>query len=201
MHVTCSCILLSLMEDLTIDFPSRFITSIIDVYQDTATRDKLIFPSTISRILKHFSIPIPLSPLFTIMGANCAGSVQRSEAQLQLKRPCIEITNPATFATPPSSASSFSAPSSSAAGGVTLEAIMEQLQQMHANFSDRLDTLTDEMCQMNIRVGHIAHRQACMVGLTHSPSPSPEASPDDAVDDDEDDAYSSNGYDKMSTSQ
>ena len=39
--------LLSLMEDLTIDFPSHFITSIIDVYQDTATRDKLIFLSTI----------------------------------------------------------------------------------------------------------------------------------------------------------
>ena len=42
---------LSLMEDLTIDFPSHFITSIIDVYQDTATRDKLIFPSAITRIL------------------------------------------------------------------------------------------------------------------------------------------------------
>ena len=28
----CACFLLSLMEDLTIDFPSHFITSIIDVY-------------------------------------------------------------------------------------------------------------------------------------------------------------------------
>ena len=35
--------LLSLMEDLSIDFPSHFITSIIDVYQDIATYDKLIF--------------------------------------------------------------------------------------------------------------------------------------------------------------
>ena len=59
--------LISLMEDLSIDFPSHLITSIIDVYQDTITRDKLIFPSTIMWILRHFSIPIPPSPLFTIM--------------------------------------------------------------------------------------------------------------------------------------
>ena len=45
--------LLSLMEDLSIDFPSHFITSIIDVDQDTATRDKLIFPSAITRILQR----------------------------------------------------------------------------------------------------------------------------------------------------
>ena len=67
--------LVSLMEDLTIDFPSHFITSIIDVYQDTATRDKLIFPSSIMWTLQHFSIPIPLFPLFTIMGAICVSSV------------------------------------------------------------------------------------------------------------------------------
>lgn len=41
---------LSLLEHLTIDFPSHFIISIIDVYIDTATYDKLIFPSTITRI-------------------------------------------------------------------------------------------------------------------------------------------------------
>ena len=70
------------MEDLTIDFPSHFITSIIDVYQDTATRDKLIFPSSITWTLQHFSIPIPLSSLFTVMGAINAGSVQQSETQL-----------------------------------------------------------------------------------------------------------------------
>ena len=55
--------LLSLMEDLIIDFSSHFITSIPDVYLDTVTYDKLIFPSAISRILQHFSIPIPLSLL------------------------------------------------------------------------------------------------------------------------------------------
>ena len=43
--------LLSLLEDLSIDFPSHFITSVLDVYQDTAARDKLIFPSAITRIL------------------------------------------------------------------------------------------------------------------------------------------------------
>ena len=40
--------LLSLMEDLTINFPSHFKASIIDVYKDTATHDKLIFPLTIT---------------------------------------------------------------------------------------------------------------------------------------------------------
>ena len=74
--------LLSLMEGLTIDFPSHFIISIIDVYQGTATHDKLIFPSAISWTFQHFSIPIPLYPLVTIMGAISTGSVQRSAAQL-----------------------------------------------------------------------------------------------------------------------
>ena len=48
--------LLSLLEGLTIDFSSHFILFLIDVYKDTATRDKLIFPSTITRILHHVSI-------------------------------------------------------------------------------------------------------------------------------------------------
>ena len=73
--------LLSLLKDLSIDFPSHFITSIIDVYQDTATGDKLIFPSAITRILRHFSIPILNSPYFTTMGAIDISSIQRSEAQ------------------------------------------------------------------------------------------------------------------------
>ena len=49
--------LLSLLEYLTIDFPSHFILSIINVYRDTATHDKLIFPSAIMWILCHFSVP------------------------------------------------------------------------------------------------------------------------------------------------
>ena len=47
---------LSLLEDLSIDFPSHFILSLIDVYRDTATRDKLIFLLAIMRILCHFSV-------------------------------------------------------------------------------------------------------------------------------------------------
>ena len=43
--------LLSLLEYLTIDFLSHFIFSIIDVYRDMTTRDKLIFPSAITHIL------------------------------------------------------------------------------------------------------------------------------------------------------
>ena len=50
--------------------------------------------------------------------------------------------------TPPaSSAPSTSTPSST--GGVTLEAIMAKLVRMDA----RLDTLSDELCQVNTRVG------------------------------------------------
>ena len=58
--------LLSLFEHLTIDFPSHFIVSLKDIFQDSASRDKLIFPSTITRILHHFSVPSPTStPLLT----------------------------------------------------------------------------------------------------------------------------------------
>ena len=56
--------LLSFLEHLTIDFPSHFILSIIDVYRDTVTRDKLIFPLAITRILRHFSVPFPISDHF-----------------------------------------------------------------------------------------------------------------------------------------
>jgi len=72
--------LLSLLEHLTIDFSSHFILSIIDVHRDLATRDKLIFPSTIMRILRHFSIPFPLSDYFHVMGAIDAATVKKSEA-------------------------------------------------------------------------------------------------------------------------
>ena len=65
----CARFLLSLLEHLTIDFPSHFILSIIDVYRDTATRDKLIFPSAITWILCHFSVPFPSSDHFPVMCA------------------------------------------------------------------------------------------------------------------------------------
>ena len=70
--------LLSLLEHLTIDFPSHFILSIIDVHLDSASRDKLIFPSTITRILRHFSVPFPLSDHFTFMCAIDAATIKRS---------------------------------------------------------------------------------------------------------------------------
>ena len=45
---SCTRFLLSLLEDLSIDFSSHFITSILDVYLDTTTRNKLIFPLAIT---------------------------------------------------------------------------------------------------------------------------------------------------------
>ena len=57
----CAQFLLSLLEHLTIDFPSHFILSVIDVHLNVASRDKLIFPFAITRILHHFSFLCPLS--------------------------------------------------------------------------------------------------------------------------------------------
>ena len=57
-----ACFLLSLIEDLSIDFPSHIILSFIDVYRDTATCDKLIFPSAIMLLLRHFLSPISSLP-------------------------------------------------------------------------------------------------------------------------------------------
>ena len=70
--------LLSLFEHLNIDFPSHFILSIIDVHLDSASRDKLIFPSTIMRILRHFSVPFPSFDHFTVMCAINYATVKRS---------------------------------------------------------------------------------------------------------------------------
>ena len=67
--------LLSLIEDLIIDFPSHFILSHMDVYRDTTIRDKLIFPSAITSIIRHFSTPYPESSHFTVIGAISAVSV------------------------------------------------------------------------------------------------------------------------------
>ena len=108
--------LLSILEHLSIDFPSQFILSIIDVYRDSATRDKLIFPSAIMRILCQFSIPFPLSDHFSVMGAIDAVTVKWSEAQFRLRR--FGSAAPPTPSTP-----SISAPSSSTSG-VTLGDIM-----------------------------------------------------------------------------
>ena len=79
--------LLSLLEDLSIDFRFHFILSLIDVYWDMATCDKLIFPSAIMQILHHFSISYPESPHFSMMGAIDAVTVRRSATQLRLRQP------------------------------------------------------------------------------------------------------------------
>ena len=76
----CAQFFLSLIEHLTIDFPSHFILSIIDVYRDTVTHDKLIFPLAITRLLRHFEVRFPSSDPFPIMGAIDAVTVKRSEA-------------------------------------------------------------------------------------------------------------------------
>ena len=75
----------SLLEHLTIDFPSHFILSIIDVHLDSASRDKFIFPSTITRILRHFSVHFTLSDHFTFMCAIDTATVKRSEVQFRLR--------------------------------------------------------------------------------------------------------------------
>ena len=60
---------------------------------------------------------------------------------------------------------------------------------MKADFGARLDYFTDEMCQMNTRIGRIAHRQARVASFAPSPSlKRPVASPSIDDEDDEDDA-------------
>ena len=73
--------LLSLLKHLTIDFSSHFILSILDVHLDSAFRDKLIFPSAIMRILRHFFGPFPSSDHFTIMCAIDYATVKCGRAQ------------------------------------------------------------------------------------------------------------------------
>ena len=63
---------------------------------------------------------------------------------------------------------------------------MAQLQRMDA----RLNTLSTELYQVNIRVGCIARWQVTMGGFAHEPTPSPlhpVASESDAEDDNDDD--------------
>ena len=85
--------LLSLLEHLTIDFPSHFILSIVDVHLNAMFCDKLIFPSAITRILHHFSIPFPSSDHFPVMCAidyaiiKCKHNFERGSRIQQLLPP------------------------------------------------------------------------------------------------------------------
>ena len=75
---------------------------------------------------------------------------------------------------------------------------MAPFQRMDAH----LDTLGDELCQVNTHVSCIAQWQARLGGFMASPSPSPEASEDDDGDsdyDDKDEDASSSGDDEMTT--
>ena len=74
--------LLSLLEGLTIDFPYHFILFLIDVYKDSTTRDMLIFPLAITRILRHASVFYLESTHFSVMCAIDVVIVRQSEAQL-----------------------------------------------------------------------------------------------------------------------
>ena len=172
--------LLPLLKHLTIDFPSYFILSIIDVHRDSASRHKLIFPSAITRILRHFSIPFPASNHFFYMCVIDATIVKWSEAQFRLRqsRPAVPSSRSALSRSAPST----SAPSSSM-GNVTLEDIMTQLQRMDA----RLDTLSTELYQVNVHVGHITRQQAIIGGFTLEASPPPPLVASEAEDDDDDD--------------
>ena len=76
----CACFLLSLLEHFMIDFPFHFILSIIDVRLDSMSHDKLIFPSAIARILRHFSVLLPASDPFSFMCAIDYTTVKRCEA-------------------------------------------------------------------------------------------------------------------------
>ena len=88
-----------------------------------------------------------------------------SDAQLTANQPYVEPTpaqqEKATFcavddATYASQPSSFFAPSSFSGVEASLAAILDQLQYMRVDFGDHLDYLSDEMCQMNTRIGCIA---------------------------------------------
>ena len=183
--------LLSFLEHLTINFPFHFIFSIIDVHLDLASLDKLIFPSAITRILCHF----------TVMCAIDYATVKRSKAQFRSGQSDSEA--PSSCSAPSHSTPSASAHSSS--GDVSLGDVMAQLQRMDA----RLDTLSTELYQVNVRVGRIARRQATMGGFAPEPTPSPPhpvASDSDAENDDGDndnaldDDGDASSTDEMSTS-
>ena len=80
---------------------------------------------------------------------------------------------------------------------------MAHLQRMDA----RLDTLSTELYQVNIRVGHIARRQATMGGYAPETSPPPplpvasESEDDDDDDGDDDDASDDDDGDASSTDE
>ena len=125
-----------LLKHLTIDFPSHFILSIIDVHLDSTSRDKLIFPSAITMILRHFSVPFPSFDHFSIICAIDYTTVKCSKAQFRLRQ--TNSAAPSSRSAPSRSTPFVSAPSSSS--DVSSGDVMAQLQRMDA----RLDTLSTD---------------------------------------------------------
>ena len=105
-----------------------------------------------------FFCSLLVSDHFHVMCAIDTATIKRSKAQLR-SRWFGSVAPPTPFA--PSTSIS-----SSSAKGVTLDAIMAQLQHMDA----RLNTLTIELYQVNTRVSHIARRQAHLHGVSLSSS-------------------------------
>ena len=68
---------------------------------------------------------------------------------------------------------------------------MAQLQRMDA----RLDTLSTELYQVNVRVGRIARRQVAMGSFVPKPTPSPPHPVASDFDDDDDDGDDDNASD------
>ena len=134
--------LLSLLEHLTINFPSHFIVSLIDVFQDLASRDKLIFSSAITRILRHLSVPSPTSDPFTFICAIDAANVKHSEVQFRSRQ---QDSTPPSQRTPSHSNRPTFAPSSSSSD-VSLGDIMAQLQRMDARYTLHKDVSGECSC-------------------------------------------------------
>ena len=83
--------LVSLLEGLSIDFPSHMIVSMIHINQDKL-HNKLIFLSAVTCILTHLHIPIPSTSLVSCICVISKESIRRSDAQVGTKRPRMEPT-------------------------------------------------------------------------------------------------------------
>ena len=174
------------------------------MYRDTATHDKLIFPSAITRILCHFSVLFPSSDHFSIVYAIDYATVKCSEAQFRSRQ--SDSAAPPSRSAPSRSAPSTFAPSSSLSD-VSLGDVMSQLQCIDAS----LYTLSIELYQVNVHVDYIARRQVIMGRFAPKASPPPyppvasdsededddDGDNDDASDDDDDEDASSTN--EMST--
>ena len=148
--------------------------------------------------LTPFFCSFPSFDHFTVMCAIDYATVKRSEAQFRSRQ--SDSTAPSSRSAPSYSAPSASVPSS--LGDVSLGDVMAQLQCIDAC----LDTLSTELYQVNVRVSHIARRQASMGGFAPEATPSPpspvasksEDDDDDNGDDDDADGDASS-TDEMST--